>query len=41
METLREIEASVQKSVHDQQRIEASDTLSFDEFLEDYFGQHL
>ncbi len=39
--TLQMIEASVEKSIQDQRRIEASDTLSFDEFLEDYFSQRL
>jgi glutamate--cysteine ligase len=39
--TLSMLEASVEKSIGDQRRIEASDTLSFDEFLEDYFSQHL
>ncbi|UCC55615.1 MAG: glutamate--cysteine ligase [Gammaproteobacteria bacterium] len=39
--TLQMIEASVEKSIQEQQRIEISDTLSFDEFLEDYFSQQL
>jgi glutamate--cysteine ligase len=39
--TLQKIEASVEKSMQDQWRIEAADTLSFDEFLEDYFSQRL
>ncbi|MDH3901049.1 MAG: glutamate--cysteine ligase [Gammaproteobacteria bacterium] len=39
--TLQKIEASVEKSMQDQRHIEAADTLSFDEFLEDYFSQRL
>jgi len=39
--TMQKIEASVEQSVRDQQRLEAGDTRSFDEFLEDYFSQHL
>jgi glutamate--cysteine ligase len=35
------IETSVVKSVRDQEKLEASDTLSFDEFLQDYFAQKL
>jgi glutamate--cysteine ligase len=40
-ETLQKLEASVETSVQEQQRIEAADTLSFDEFLEEYFAQRL
>ena len=36
-----EFERSVQQSVSDQQAVEAADTLSFDEFLQDYFAQTL
>ena len=35
------IETSVIKSVRDQEKLEAADTLSFDEFLQDYFAQKL
>jgi glutamate--cysteine ligase len=35
------IEAAVVKSVRDQEALEAADTLSFDEFLQDYFAQKL
>ncbi|MFV1974040.1 MAG: glutamate--cysteine ligase [Thiohalobacterales bacterium] len=38
---LQKIEAAVDTSIQEQQRIEDSDTLSFDEFLEDYFSQQL
>jgi glutamate--cysteine ligase len=35
------LETSVVKSVRDQEKLEAADTLSFDEFLQDYFAQQL
>jgi len=40
-DSLQRIEAAVAASVQDQQRAEAADTLSFDDFLEEYFSQHL
>ena len=33
------IETAVAKSVRDQEKLEAGDTRSFDEFLQDYFAQ--
>jgi glutamate--cysteine ligase len=40
-ERIREFDRVVDKSIVDQQAIEAADTLSFDEFLEQYFAQKL
>jgi glutamate--cysteine ligase len=40
-ERFRELEATSARSISDQQALEAADTLSFDEFLQDYFAQAL
>ena len=40
-ERLRELDRIVDKSIADQRATEAADTLSFDEFLEQYFAQKL
>ena len=40
-ERMRELDRMVDKSIADQRATEAADTLSFDEFLEQYFAQKL
>jgi glutamate--cysteine ligase len=38
-QTIRQLEASVEQSIRDQQQREATETQSFDEYLRDYFAQ--